>query len=181
MIVLWDAGTACPSRVPGSSPVSSYRQNRSHVNYHHFITIQNDSSYSPTTMIWTKTSQNLVRYIWQWKSCYIITTLLKFNLSNSLSPWLMIRIKNIRIKPYYHHPTTIQQLKLWVWTPLMTRCTPYNIMWLRLSVVCPWSVVLSGFLHHSNWSPWYSWNIVESGVKHQKTPFIYKVFTCKPV
>jgi len=29
----------------------------------------------------------------------------------------------------------------------------------------------SGFLHHWNWSPWYSWNIVESGVK---TPKIIK-------
>jgi hypothetical protein len=24
----------------------------------------------------------------------------------------------------------------------------------------------SGFLHQLNWSPWYNWNIVESGVKH---------------
>ena len=23
-----------------------------------------------------------------------------------------------------------------------------------------------GFLHQQNWQPWYSWNIVESGVKH---------------
>ena len=30
----------------------------------------------------------------------------------------------------------------------------------------------SGFLHLSNWSPWYSWNIDESGVKLQK--FKYK-------
>ena len=33
---------------------------------------------------------------------------------------------------------------------------------------CPWLVVLSGysgFLHQLNWSPWYSWNIVESGIK----------------
>ena len=39
------------------------------------------------------------------------------------------------------------------------------------SIACPWSVVLSGysgFLHHLNWSSWYSWNIVESGVKTPK-------------
>ena len=27
----------------------------------------------------------------------------------------------------------------------------------------------SGFLHHENWPPRYSWNIVESGVKHHQT------------
>jgi len=27
----------------------------------------------------------------------------------------------------------------------------------------------SGFIHHLNWSPWYSWIIAESGVKHQKS------------
>jgi len=40
----------------------------------------------------------------------------------------------------------------------------------RLSVQM--SVVLSGysgFLHHSNWSPWYSCNIAESGIHHQKS------------
>ena len=41
-----------------------------------------------------------------------------------------------------------------------------------IPVACPWSVVLSGysgFFHHYNWSPWYSWNITESGVKHQQS------------
>jgi hypothetical protein len=33
----------------------------------------------------------------------------------------------------------------------------------------PSSVVLSGFFHHYNWSPWYSWNIPESDVKHNKS------------
>ena len=35
-------------------------------------------------------------------------------------------------------------------------------------VICGRSVVFtgsSGFLHQKNWPPWYSWNIVESGVK----------------
>ena len=27
----------------------------------------------------------------------------------------------------------------------------------------------SGFLHQSNWSPRYNWNIVESGIKHHNT------------
>jgi hypothetical protein len=40
-----------------------------------------------------------------------------------------------------------------------------------MSVTCDRSVVFSrysGFLHQENWSPWYNWNIVESGVKHHK-------------
>jgi hypothetical protein len=40
--------------------------------------------------------------------------------------------------------------------------------------------VLSGFLHHYNWSSWYSWNIAESGVKHNKKKLfplvVYTVF-----
>ena len=39
--------------------------------------------------------------------------------------------------------------------------------------VCQWLATgrcffsgYSGFLHKYNWPPWYSWNIVESGVKH---------------
>jgi hypothetical protein len=43
--------------------------------------------------------------------------------------------------------------------------------WYSLPVACPWSVVLfgySGFFHHWNWSPCYSWNIAESGVKTPK-------------
>ena len=34
------------------------------------------------------------------------------------------------------------------------------------------SVVLfgySGFFHHENWSPWYSWMIAERGIKHNKS------------
>ena len=41
-----------------------------------------------------------------------------------------------------------------------------------LPVTYPWSVVLSwysGFVFHWNWSPWYSWNIAESDVEHQKS------------
>jgi hypothetical protein len=38
--------------------------------------------------------------------------------------------------------------------------------------VCQWLAVVfswySGFLHQWNWPPRYSWNIVESGVKHHK-------------
>ena len=51
-------------------------------------------------------------------------------------------------------------------SPLMARFTRYNIMWYSLSVTCDRSEVFSsysGFLHHWNWSPQYSWNIVESG------------------
>jgi hypothetical protein len=44
--------------------------------------------------------------------------------------------------------------------------------WYSLPVACPWSVVLSGyfgFFQHYIWSPWYSWNIAESGINHQKS------------
>ena len=37
-----------------------------------------------------------------------------------------------------------------------------------LSVACPWSVVLSGFFYHLNWSPWYGWNIAVHDVKTPK-------------
>ena len=53
--------------------------------------------------------------------------------------------------------------------PAQARCTRYNIMWHCLSVICDRSVVFieySGFLHQYNWPPRYSWNFVESGVKH---------------
>jgi hypothetical protein len=49
----------------------------------------------------------------------------------------------------------LSPLMLWVWIPLMTRCT------------CQWLVaglVFSGyfgFLHQSRWLPQYNWNIVE--------------------
>jgi hypothetical protein len=41
----------------------------------------------------------------------------------------------------------ILPLKLWVWTPFMSRCTWYNIMWSSLSVTCDRSVVFSGDRH----------------------------------
>ena len=59
--------------------------------------------------------------------------------------------------------------QLWIQTPLIARCTRYNIMWSRLLVTCGRSVVFSGssgFLYDWNSRPRYSWNIVESGVKH---------------
>ena len=62
-------------------------------------------------------------------------------------------------------------LTLWVWIPFMGRCTRYNIMWYSLSVTYDRLVVFSwycGFLHQWNWPPRYSWNIIESGVKHHK-------------
>jgi hypothetical protein len=57
------------------------------------------------------------------------------------------------------------------------RSTQYNIMWFSLPGY-------SGFLHQSNWPPWYNWvlNIVESGVKHHNPnhegvfPFHGKIF-----
>jgi hypothetical protein len=51
------------------------------------------------------------------------------------------------------------------------RCTQYNIMWWSLSVTYDKSVVFSEY------SPWYNWNIVESGVKHPNPKF--KVRLCE--
>ena len=65
----------------------------------------------------------------------------------------------------HNHPW-IWFLKLWVRTPFMARCTPYNIMWLSLSGTCNRSVVFSGY---SGFLPRYNWNIVESSVKHHQT------------
>ena len=48
--------------------------------------------------------------------------------------------------------------------------------WYSLPVACSWSVVFagySGFHHHQNWSPWYSWNIAESDVKHNKSNHLF--------
>lgn len=36
-------------------------------------------------------------------------------------------------------------------------------------MICYRSVVLSGFFHQYNWSPWYKWYIVDSGTKHHNT------------
>ena len=59
--------------------------------------------------------------------------------------------------------------RLWVRVPLMGRCTRYNIMWYNLSVTCSMSVLISGYsdlFHQEKGPPRYSWNIVESGIKH---------------
>jgi hypothetical protein len=69
----------------------------------------------------------------------------------------------------------LSPLTLLVQIPLMARCTPY-IMWKSLSVTCKRSVVFSwysGSLHQINWLPRYSWNIVESGVKHHNPDTIF--------
>ena len=46
------------------------------------------------------------------------------------------------------------------------RCTRYNIMWSRLSVTYDRSVVFSGYSCFLNQLNWFSWTIVESGIKH---------------
>ena len=61
------------------------------------------------------------------------------------------------------------QLKLWVRTLFMARCTRYNIMWWSSSVTCDRPVVFSGFLQPIKLTTMgYNWNIVESGIKHHK-------------
>jgi hypothetical protein len=45
----------------------------------------------------------------------------------------------------YLYNQCLSPLKLWIRTPLMERCTRYNIMWWSLSVTCDSSVVFSGY------------------------------------
>ena len=62
---------------------------------------------------------------------------------------------------------------------VIARRTRYNIIWYNLSVTCDRLVVFSGYsgyLHQQNWLSWYSWKIVESGVKYHKPNPISKVF-----
>jgi hypothetical protein len=103
-----------------------------------------------------------------------ITLLSHFTISNGLhiyqgSPWLWSYGSWIY---NYLCNECLSPLTLWVRTPFMTRCTRYNIMWVSLSMTWERSVVFSGysgFLHQKNWPQRYSWNIVESGVKHHQT------------
>jgi len=58
----------------------------------------------------------------------------------------------------------VQEIPLWVWIPLMARCTWCN-------KVCQWLAAGRWFCPGtrppvSSTDYWYSWNIVESGVKH---------------
>jgi hypothetical protein len=72
----------------------------------------------------------------------------------------------------------LSPLTLWVRILRMVRCTLYTIMWLSLSVTCGRSVVFSrysDFFHQLNWPPQYSWNIVESGIKHLN-PYHYSSY-----
>jgi hypothetical protein len=46
----------------------------------------------------------------------------------------------------YLYNQCLSPLKLWVRTPLMARCTRYNIMWSILSVICDRSVIFLGTL-----------------------------------
>jgi hypothetical protein len=71
----------------------------------------------------------------------------------------------------------------WNYNYLCNQCLSPLMMWVNpahgqvyslqhyvcLTVTCGRSVVFSGysgFFHQLDWSPWYSWNIFESGVKH---------------
>jgi len=51
----------------------------------------------------------------------------------------------VRLTTNYRCNQCLSPLKLWVWIPLMARCTWYNIMWWNLSVTCNRSVVYSGY------------------------------------
>jgi len=53
----------------------------------------------------------------------------------SYGSWIYNYLCNLCLSP----------IKLWVWTPFIAKCTPYNIMWKNLSVTCDRSVVFSGF------------------------------------
>ena len=72
----------------------------------------------------------------------------------------------------------ILALKLWAWTPFMATCTGYNIVWYN---VCQWLATGQSFSPdtpvsptNKKWPPWYSWNIVESGVK-LNNPYLMQI------
>ena len=68
--------------------------------------------------------------------------------------------RGTRRKPPTYHKSPTNFITLY--------CIEFTSLW---AVACPWSVVhsgYSGFFHHKNWSPWNSWNIAESGVKHNQ-------------
>jgi hypothetical protein len=65
--------------------------------------------------------------------------------------------------------------KKYIWDEYLCTIFEHNLnkykLQKHLPVACSWSVVLSkysGFCHHENWTPWYSWNIAESGAKTPK-------------
>ena len=75
----------------------------------------------------------------------------------------------------------LSSLTLGVRILIMARCTRYNIMLKRLSLICTRSIGFSGtlvFYINKAVSPRYSWNIFESGVKHYNlNPNTYQMTT----
>ena len=90
-------------------------------------------------------------------------------------------IAKIGVKHQLINQSNLSPLKLRVRIPLMAMCTPCNIMWSSLSVVCSRSVAFSrysDFHHQSNWPPRYNCNIAESHIEHHNPKPTKSWFMC---
>ena len=115
-------------------------------------------------------------------------------INQSINVWYQTPIKLYKFGMYYYyyyHRTVVgsycslifnylcsqylSPLKLWVWIPLMARCSRCNIIWSILSVLCGRSVIFYGYSAFPNWPPLYNWNIGESGFKrHNPNPSVFE-------
>ena len=114
---------------------------------------------------------NVIGKFTLWQTQYSLENCIKFNLVPYLS-WLY--------GSYIYNYLCNQCLsarKLWVWIPLIARCSQYSIMWLSLSVTWGRSLVFSvfsGFLHNKTdchditeiLLKWHSMNAI--------TPYMYQ-------
>jgi hypothetical protein len=104
-----------------------------------------------TTFVFWQCDDNT--YLHLYVSFTMLNTInwLQYNNSNLLHIQKASRYQSDHTKPWswsygswiynYIFNQWISHLKLWVWTPLMARCTRYNIMWWSLSIACCRSVV----------------------------------------
>ena len=96
-------------------------------------------------------------YILLWCSCFIMACTL------SHEPWHPVRYTSHKIYPsigsketllswsfgswisHYKCNQCLSTLMLWVWIPLMARCTRYNLIWYICSLVCDRTMVFSEY------------------------------------
>ena len=109
--------------------------------------------------------------------CRIVPTLWYFfHFSFELEPIVTMIPISSRSRSKYNVSYTLQittsegsnslsPLRLWVRTPLMAKCTWCNIIWKSLSFTCDKSGTPVSFTNKTD-GYLYSWNVVESGVKH---------------
>ena len=103
-----------------------------------------------------------VKLVYEFVNCYFIYYI-------SICKWYWnlndaVFNKVCFIKFELHSRTLLVRIPLWCSVLHTTLCDNVSVTWGR-SVVF---YVYSGFPHQYNWPPRYSWNIIESGVKHHK-------------